>query len=168
MNKKEEIVRRLSAAQKAAKQLGMKLDTSAEDFIDDKHLDSVWYGGIYAEFFYKNYMIEMCVCGDVHYSWNNGESTYHNRYGDGAMSMTADDSLRSTFASDEALQKAIRNGDIVVVDNNWIEAVMYKQDSNEIWCEVTSHACAENNVLAAIENPSEFMDWIKEEMRNSL
>lgn len=168
MNKKEEIIRRLNAAHKAAEQLGMELDTSAEDFIDDNHLDSVWYGGIYAGFFYKNYMIEMCVYGDVYYSWNNGESTYRNRYGDGAMSMAADDSLRSAFASDEEMQKAIRNGDVVVLDNNWIEAVMYKQDSDEKWCEVTSHVCDEDNVLAAIENPSEFMDWIKEEMRNSL
>ena len=111
---------KFNAMLEKAKELGLEVLTKEDVFLDDDHLDSVWYGGFIGGFKYKGYTVEISVIGDVYLTGeiNGREFLYRNRYNDGAMAVNADSSLRETFSSDAEL---CENG-------NWIEVTAVDED----------------------------------------
>lgn len=107
---------KFNAMLKKAKELGLEVLTKEDVFLDDDHLDSVWYGGFIGGFKYKDYTVKIHVFGDVYLTGeiDGKEFLYRNRYNDGAMAANADSSLRETFSSDAelyaALQERTRSG----------------------------------------------------------
>ena len=63
---KRNVINRGFEAMKAeAKKLGVTILTNPETFIDDDHLDCVWYGGYIGGFEYKGYKLAIEVHGEV-------------------------------------------------------------------------------------------------------
>lgn len=112
---KRNVINRGFEAMKAeAKKLGVTILTNPETFIDDDHLDCVWYGGYIGGFEYKGYKLAIEVHGEVEICGivNGEDFEYVNRLNTGAMSMAASDHLRIAFSSDAELYEAIENESI--------------------------------------------------------
>ena len=163
---KRNVINRGFEAMKAeAKKLGVTMLTNPETFIDDDHLDCVWYGGYIGGFEYKGYKLAIEVHGEVKiYGIVNGEDfEYVNRLNTGAMNMAASDHLRIAFSSDAELYEAIENESIEYYSNNWIEA--FVQYPTGEWSEgvVVDDT---DNVLDACGEVSCWIDWLKTEFIN--
>lgn len=145
---------------------GAELLTKAETFIDDEHLDPVWYGGYIGGLKYKGYELSLEVHGDV---WicgfmNGCDFEYVNAGNTGAMSLTASDNLRTTFKSDAELWDAANAGPdaenkIEFNENSWVEAFVLYHDGK--WSEGTVVDDADD-VLDARGDISSWIDWLEE------
>ena len=164
---RQKIERRYRKMQADAKAFGAELLTREETFIDDDHLDPVWYGGYIGGLQYKGYELSLEVHGDVEICgfMNGRDFEYVNRLNTGAMSMTASDHLRTTFKSDAELWDAVNAGNdaenkVEFNDNNWVEAFVLYPDGT--WSEgiVVDDA---DNVLDACGGVSEWINWLKKE-----
>ena len=158
---RKSILLKCNQMEASAKELGVELLTKPDTFIDDDHLDCVWYGGYIGGLKYKGYELslevhgEVVICGVV-----NGEDfEYVNRLNTGAMNMAASDHLRTAFKSDAELNEAIQNESIELTANNWIEA--FVQDPSGYWSEgvVVDET---DNVLDACSDVSGWVSWLKE------
>lgn len=103
------IERRYRKMQADAKAFGAELLTEESIFIDDDHLDCVWYGGHIGGLRYKGYEVSVEVHGDVEITgfMNGRDFLYKNKQNTGAMNMAASDTLRTTFKSDSELWDAL-------------------------------------------------------------
>lgn len=121
---------KFNAMLEKAKELGLEVLTKEDVFLDDDHLDSVWYGGFIGGFKYKGYTVEISVIGDAYLTGeiNGREFLYRNRYNDGAMAVNADSSLRETFSSDAELYAALQENKIWYENGNWIEVTAVDED----------------------------------------
>lgn len=161
------IERRYRKIQADAKAFGAELLTKEETFIDDDHLDPVWYGGYIGGFKYKGYELSLEVHGDVEICgfMDGRDFEYVNRLNTGAMSLTASDHLRTTFKSDAELWDAVNAGagaenKIEFNENSWVEAfVLYP---NETWSEGTVVDDADD-VLDACSGISAWIEWLEKE-----
>ena len=164
---RKKIERRYHKMQADAKAFGAELLTTEETFIDDDHLDPVWYGGYIGGLKYKGYELSLEVHGDVEICgfMNGRDFEYVNRLNTGAMSMTASDHLRTTFKSDVDLWDAVNAGadaenKIEFNENSWVEAfVLYP---NETWSEGTVVDDADN-VLDACGGIAGWIEWLEKE-----
>lgn len=154
----------LEKIHKIAEELGAEVDVSMDDFIDDDHLDCIWYGGYIGSISYKGFEIRIGVYGDVRV-YGRGDYPewlkdleYVNKNNDGAWSHNADDSLRTAFASDKELYTAMDREDITFENNNWIEAFVVCPDGN-YWRD--TDICSTENVLKAFSEIREWVDWLE-------
>lgn len=164
---RQKISRRCRKLRREAAAFGAELLTNEKTFIDDEHLDCVWYGGYIGGLRYKGYEVSIEVCGDVDiYGFVNGaDFQYRNRSNTGAMNMTASDSLRTAFKSDYELQEALNAGadahdKIESRGNNWIEA--YVRNPDGTW-NGDGTVLDYDNVLDACGHISEWIDWLEKE-----
>lgn len=123
------IERRYRKMQADAKAFGAELLTEESIFIDDDHLDCVWYGGHIGGLRYKGYEVSVEVHGDVEITgfMNGRDFLYKNKQNTGAMNMAASDTLRTTFKSDAELWDALNADEeaenkVAFENNSWIEA----------------------------------------------
>ncbi len=143
-----------------SKRLGVILLTKPETFIDDDHLDCVWYGGYIGGFRYNGYEVslevqgDVCITGDV----KGNDFAYTNRSNSGAMATHVSDALRTAFRSDKELMGAVQDGDVEYENNNWIEAFVKKPDGS--WS-TFSEVAEDDNVLDACADISCWLDWLK-------
>lgn len=161
------IERRYRKMQADAKAFGAELLTKEETFIDDDHLDPVWYGGYIGGIKYKGYELSIEVNGDVEICGivNGKDFEYVNRLDIGAMSANASDHLRTTFKSDAELWEAANAGPdaenkIEFNENSWVEAFVLYPDGK--WSEGTVVDDADD-VLDACGGISSWIDWLEEE-----
>lgn len=154
-----EINRRFEEMKTEARRLGITLYTRNESFIDDDHLDCVWYGGYIGGFRYEGYVVSVAIMGEVRVSGeHNGIAVdYVDKNNDGAMSHNSDASLRTAFESDKELYQAVEDGDIEFGNNNWIE-VFVKDPSGK---SLDSFVCDDSNVLDACCDISCMLDCLK-------
>lgn len=135
MSKRENINASLERAFKEAEKLGVILNIEPDFFIDDDHLDCIWYGGWIGSMEYKGYTIDLEVHGEVNVGGliNGVEFSYRNDDNTGAMSAEADSSLRTAFKSDAELHKALDSEDAYLVyeNNNWIECFVTEPGKTE-------------------------------------
>lgn len=107
---------------------GLILSLDKDIFIDDLHLDCVWYGGYLGSILSpdRKYEIIIEVHGDVRISGTrNGEEFYYrDKNNDGAW-MASDETLKELFASDAELDAAYKNDEVSYGNNNWIEFFVY-------------------------------------------
>lgn len=157
---RKNIIKKCNQMEVSAKELGVELLTKPDTFIDDNHLDCVWYGGYIGGLKYKGYELSLEVHGDVVICGvvNGEDFEYVNRLNTGAMNMAASDHLRTTFKSDAELNEAIQNESIELTANNWIEA--FVQDPSGYWSEgvVVDET---DNVLDACLDVSGWVSWLK-------
>lgn len=123
------IERRYRKMQADAKAFGAELLTEESIFIDDDHLDCVWYGGHIGGLRYKGYEVSVEVHGDVEIVgfMNGHDFLYKNKQNTGAMNMAASDTLTTTFKSDAELWDALNADEeaenkVAFENNSWIEA----------------------------------------------
>lgn len=135
------IERRYRKMQADAKAFGAELLTEESIFIDDDHLDCVWYGGYIGGLRYKGYEVSVEVHGDVEITgfMNGRDFLYKNKQNTGAMNMAASDALRTTFKSDAELWDALNADEeaenkVAFENNSWIEA--FVKDPKGHW-----HGC---------------------------
>lgn len=151
--------------QEKAKQLGVELLTAPETFVDDDHLDCVWYGGYIGGLKYKGYEVSIEVQGDVEITgfMNGHDFLYKNKQNTGAMNPAASDTLRTTFKSDSELWDTLNAGEeaenkVAFESNSWIEAFV-RYPSGE-WSEGTVVDDADD-VLEACEDISAWVKFLK-------
>lgn len=161
------IERRYRKMQADAKAFGAELLTEEETFIDDDHLDPVWYGGYIGGLKYKGYELSLEVHGDVEICgfMNGHDFEYVNRLSTGAMSLTASDHLRTTFKSDAELWDAANAGadaenKIELNENSWVEAFVLYPDDTWSGGTVVDYT---DNVLDACGDISDWIDWLEKE-----
>lgn len=149
-----------------AEQFGVELLTKKETFIDDEHLDPIWYGGYIGGFKYKGYEVSIEVCGDVDVSGsvNGREFLYRNKANTGAMNLAAADTLRTAFKSDAELWAAQNADDdtetrVEFLDNNWIEAFVKDPKGHWHGSSVVDDA---DDVLDACGDISAWIEWLEE------
>lgn len=145
-----------------AQAFGAELLTKEDTFVDDDHLDCVWYGGYIGGLKYKGYELSLEVRGEVVIrGFINGEYfEYVNRLGNGAMNMAASDHLRTAFKSDAELDRAFEDGSIDYDDNNWIEAFVKEPDG--YWSDGTV-IDETSDVLDACSDISVWIKWLEKE-----
>lgn len=160
------IERRYRKMQADAKAFGAELLTKAETFIDDEHLDPVWYGGYIGGLKYKGYELSLEVHGDVEICgfMNGRDFEYVNRLNTGAMSLTASDHLRMTFKSDAELWDALNADEeaenkVAFENNSWIEAFVKDPKGHWHGSSVVDDA---DDVLDACGGISGWIDWLNE------
>ena len=155
----------LAESREKAAELGVELHVDKDTFVDDDHLDTVWYGGELGWLKYAGYEVHFEVTGEVFITgtYNGDPFEYRNKNNDGAMSHNADDALRSNFFSDEQFHEAIQNCDIEYENNNWVEAHVKKADGEWI-DEVVDDA---DDVLDVFSNITAWVDWLEREFINA-
>lgn len=106
------------------------------DLIDDDHLSHYWYGGQCAKIKHKGYTASIEAIGDVYAEYApNGKYRHHvkDKSNSGVFYHEMSDYLRN----DKALYAAIKNGDLLIDNNNWWECYIVDKDGNEydlMWC----------------------------------
>ncbi len=164
MSSRDRINQELKQAHATAEKLGAVLDIDPEIFIDDDHLDTIWYGGDIGSIRYKGYELTVAVHGDVVLSWQKAgrEEYYSNRSNSGAMSMQASDTLRYAFKSDKELLDAIQNGVVEYDENNWVE--IFVKGPGEQYCSTTGVIDdTADNVLESMCDVSGWIDLLEKE-----
>ena len=156
---RKNIIKKCNQMEAAAAALGVELLTKPDTFIDDDHLDRVWYGGYIGGLKYKGYELSIEVQGDVCLAGEvNGEDfEYENR--DNTGSKSASDPLRNAFKNDKELLSALEDGEIYYENNNWIEGFVKSPDGH--WSSTTVVA-EDENVLDACTDVSGWVAWLKE------
>lgn len=155
---KETIREKLAKAYEEAEKLGVTLDVSEDDFIDDEHLDCVWYGGDIGTLTYKGFEISIEVHGEVRLSGEENDPIYSgfeyvDKANDGAYG-AGDDSLRTVFASDRELHDA--KDRLYYGDNNWVEFFV-KDPAGELH----DGDVIDDNVLDAFQDISYWVDMLE-------
>jgi hypothetical protein len=163
---RHKIERRYRKMQADAKAFGAELLTEESIFIDDDHLDCVWYGGHIGGLRYKGYEVSVEVHGDVEIVgfMNGHDFLYKNKQNTGAMNMAASDTLRTTFKSDAELWDALNADEtaenkVAFENNSWIEA--FVKDPKGHW-HGSSIVDDADDVLDACGGISGWIDWLKE------
>ena len=158
---KAKIERKYKEMISEAKRLGVIPLTDKEIFIDDDHLNCVWYGGYIGGIKYKGYELSIEVNGDVEICGivNGKDFEYVNRMNISAMSANASDHLRTTFASDAAFNETLQYGEIEYSSNNWIEIFVSSPSGN--WDE-GKIADDSDDVLDVCCNISSRFDYLEE------
>lgn len=164
---RQKIERRYRKMQADAKAFGAELLTKEETFIDDDHLDPVWYGGYIGGLKYKGYELSIEVRGDVEITgfMNGCDFLYQNKQNTGAMNLTASDTLRTVFKNDAELWDAISADEeaenkVSFENNNWIEAFLKDPKGHWHGSSIVDDA---DDVLDACGGISAWIDWIEEE-----
>ncbi len=155
---------KLAELEKEAESLGAELQVREDDFIDDDHLDCLWYGGQIGSIMYKGFEISIEVQGEVAlygdmYDEELKNFTYINKRGNGAFNMAASDSLRTAFKNDTELRAALMENRLVVENNNWVEYFICTPDG--VWHGGDVIDC--DNVLDAFEDISTWLDLLHDE-----
>lgn len=130
---REKIHAKLAALEKEAEKYGAELQVMDDDFIDDDHLDCLWYGGHIGSIVYKGHEISIEVHGEVSIYGDPGDEelcdlTYVNKQGTGAYNLAASDTLRTAFKNDAELRAALMENRLVVENNNWVEFFVLTPD----------------------------------------
>lgn len=156
---RKSIILKCNQMEASAKELGVELLTKPDTFIDDDHLDCVWYGGYIGGLKYKGYELSLEVHGEVVIRGivNGEDFEYVNR--DNTGSKSASDNLRNAFKNDKELLSALEDGEIYYENNNWIEGFVKSPDGH--WSSTTVVA-EDENVLDACTDVSGWVDWLKE------
>jgi hypothetical protein len=99
------------------------------DLIDDQHQSSYWYGGDCAEFTYKGCTIDICANGDVIASLidKDGEEVAYckDKGNNGSFYWE----MSPYIKNDEELYQAIKDGNLIIEDNNWWEVFVTKNNN---------------------------------------
>lgn len=163
---RHKIERRYRKMQADAKAFGAELLTEESIFIDDDHLDCVWYGGHIGGLRYKGYEVSVEVHGDVEITgfMNGRDFLYKNKQNTGAMTMAASDTLRTTFKSDAELWDALNADEeaenkVAFENNSWIEAFVKDPEGHWHGSSVVDDA---DDVLDACGGISGWIDWLNE------
>ena len=153
--KKEKIREKLKQYRDLAAQKGAILNVNEHDFIDDDHLDCVWYGGDIGNVVYKGVIFDISVHGDVclYGSYKGQEIYYKNKSNSGAIGtdlyyQIPDDKTLyqlSKFDLQEKTEDYLEWG-----NNNWVE--FFYGDTG------ASDVADEDNVLEAVGEVLEFIE----------
>lgn len=93
-----------------------------QDMEQDK-LDSVWYGGDMVNIQLWHYRICITAAGDIR-AIIKGE-TYCDKNNGGMFRQYLNE---NGIYNDDDLQKAIENGEVIFLDNNWFEIIIWDED----------------------------------------
>ena len=147
------IERRYRKMQADAKAFGAELLTEESIFIDDDHLDCVWYGGYIGGLRYKGYEVSIEVHGDVEITgfMNGRDFLYKNKQNTGAMS---DAELWDALNADEEAENKV-----AFENNSWIEAFVKDPKGHWHGSSVVDDA---DDVLDACGGISGWIDWLNE------
>ena len=105
------------------------MKTTITDYIDDNHLSHFWYGGECARIEYKGYVATIEAIGDVCVEYAPG-GEYKCRVKDKNNTGYFYNEMRDVLKSDDALYKAIENGDLIIDNNNWWECFIIDPKGN--------------------------------------
>lgn len=153
--KKEKIREKLKQYKDLAAQKGAILNVNEHDFIDDDHLDCVWYGGDIGNIVYKSVIFDICVHGDVClFGYYNGQEIYYNNKSNtGAIGTD----LYYQIPDDKTLhQLSIPDWQKETDDhlewgnNNWVEIFFGNSNSSDV--------ANDDNVLEAVGEALEFIE----------
>lgn len=142
---------------------GLEINVDKANFIDDDHLDVVWYGGELLSFKYRDCAVSIVANGEVciEGEYCGKDFYYRNKAGNGAFNMAASDTLRTTFHTDAEFRYALGRNLIQYEDNNWFE-IFVEKDGKELFSWVDDS----DSVLDAIDPGSllEIMSEIDKEL----
>ena len=148
----EQICKRIAELNELASAKGAELIVYPEDFIDDEHLNCIWYGGHIANVKYKDMVLEIAVHGEVVLEgvYKGQDIYYCDKGNNGAVGTD----LYYQVPGDIALLSLIKAGwcglDEEMEDQiwcqayNWVEFFLVLGDTDE------SFVADEDNVLEAI------------------
>lgn len=144
---KTHIEKTLNKYREIAAKKGAILNVTESDFIDDDHLDCVWYGGNIGNVVYKGVIFDISVHGDVclYGSYKGQEIYYKNKSNSGAIGtdlyyqIPDDKTLHqlSRFDLQEKTKDYLEYG-----NNNWVEFFFGDSGSSDV--------ANEDNVLEAV------------------
>lgn len=139
------------------------MKVTINDFIDNNHQLSYWYGGECARVEHKGYTILIEAIGDIRVSYelNGEEVAYCKDKGNGGRFYGI---MAEYFKNDAEVLKAMQNEELIFDNNNWWELSII--DPQGEWHDLMW--CAESDMLmGAIEEAKERFDemikWIEEE-----
>ena len=108
-----------------------KIKLEVQNFIDEEHKHSIWYGGVVATVEYKDHVFWLEAHGDVSVTWlpqigwYDDEYEYINKNNSGAYQ---DDEARNCFVNDAHFEELDEAGRLVWQNNNWFEVLIETPD----------------------------------------
>lgn len=162
---KENILKALDSAREEAKKLGAILDCSHKDFIDDSHLNCIWYGGCFATLKYKGFEVWFTVCGEVRFTYFSDFEheiellDYVDKNNDGAW---MNSEAREILKNDTVFQMADEEGRIEWGNNNWVEYRIYDEKGENLVNDLFCDTVLDDNVLDALTELHDYTEWIDE------
>lgn len=111
-----------------------KIELEVQDFIDEEHKRSIWYGGVVATVEYKDHVFWLEAHGDISVTWfplpgfDDAEYDYINKNNSGAYQ---DDEALEHFINDEHIGILSRSDRLVWQNNNWFEVLIEKPDGTK-------------------------------------
>lgn len=162
---KENILKTLNSAREEAKKLGAILDCSHKDFIDDSHLNCVWYGGCFGILKYKGFEVWFTVCGEVRFTYFADFEheiellDYVDKNNDGAW---MNSEAREILKNDTVLQIADDEDRIYWSNNNWVEYRIYDEKGENLVNDLFCDTVLDDNVLDALTELHNYTEWIDE------
>lgn len=160
---KENILKALNSAREEAKNLGAVLDCSHTDFIDDSHLNCLWYGGCFAILKYKGFEVWFTVCGEVRFTYFSDFQheipllEYVDKNNDGAW---MNSEAREILRNDTVLEIADDEGRIYWSNNNWVEYRIYDEKGENLVHDLSCDTVLDDNVLDALTELNHYTEWI--------
>lgn len=131
------------------------------DLIDDQHQSSYWYGGDCAKFTYKGCTIDICANGDVIASLIDKDGEEIGYCKDKGNNGSFYWEMSHCIKNDEELYQAIRDGNLIIEDNNWWEVFVTK---NNVWydlCFVLDSEYLMEAIEEAIDSAEEIVNYIE-------
>lgn len=170
---KNEIKEKYQEIMKQEKELGVKINLDITDIYEGRQ-DVLWYGGIIGDIRYEDYIIEIEVVGEVvadlyiggeevesiSTDWNRG--VFYEKFSDYFNTdVELYESILYEDTNDESIEEFNGNPVMFVMNNNWIEANIYK-DGSRVDTGFMGNIIDENDVLEAFEGIAEYIGMIKE------
>ncbi len=151
-------------AKREAERLGATLQLEVSDFIDQKHLNCIWYNGIIGVISLNGYAVSIEVHGDIGVSvlsedLSENIADFSFRHGRTAME---DDEFKELIPDDRTLRKFDNAGRLVWSNNNWVEYVVLDRNEREISSFLCEDTVLDDDVLEAFNDIGWYVNRIKE------
>ncbi len=162
--KEKRIEKAICKAQEKACVLGAELSLSANDFIDDNHLNCIWYNGIIGTISISGYTVSIEVHGDISLTVLSEDLSKEMdgfSFKNGRVAIE-DEAFTAVIPNDEALQKFSQSGRIIWHNNNWVEYVVLDKDNREISSFIQDNTVLDDDILAAFDDIGYYIDHIKQ------
>lgn len=112
-----------------------QMEVHVLQFIDEKHQDCLWFGGQVASVEYKGFLFSLEARGDVIGSLLDEKNNVIDYVRDKNNLGYFFGQMGDNLADDEALHAALRDGSLVLENNNWFEIFVMGPDG--IWLDET-------------------------------
>lgn len=141
------------------------MKTTITDFIDNDHRSHYWYGGECARVEHKGYIATIKAAGDVYAEYAPG-GEYRFCVKDKNNAGYFYNEMRDVLRSDEALYKAIENGDLIIDNNNWWECFIIDPKGNfHDWMWALDADYLDDAIQEVKESFDEMIAYIEEGLR---